>query len=190
MKAYFVETDDDGTGEIVWCDDIDQHADRAEWYSTRRAPEFDQYCEQGWVPAEAWIKWGGWLSCPECGQHVTPELWNYDEDEPIDPVYINSSAFCSLSCYELTQSKAQATRKRRAELLDQFNSLGLPATAFIGRHFYATEANRIDFTFEGGKGYWNAAQPNEVLIAPIYLDAWEKAKTAINPTAKLLRIER
>lgn len=69
-----------------------------------RAPHFDQFAEQGFVPVIEMIKSGWWFECVHCGQRISD---SDDESEPpIEHVVTTKhTAFCNQSCFDAYQKK-------------------------------------------------------------------------------------
>lgn len=92
MKAYICSNDEYSTvvfaetrGKARTMAKANDLFDFTDWIdiSVRRAPEFDSFAEQGYVPKEVLIKHGWWWEC-KCG---TPQ---YEETA----IVINDSVFC------------------------------------------------------------------------------------------------
>ena len=179
MKAFFCETENDGTGEVqFWTDDQVPDLENSDYYAIIRKPEFDQYAEQGWVPAQAWIESGGWLECAHCGNQVDPELWNYDLDKPMEPVYVGAWVYCSVACQRAEQERKEQNRQKRQQILDEFRARFPFCEPVVGQFFYVNTGDAIEFTFPGGKGFWDFTKPDYVSVARIYLESWKAAEDA------------
>lgn len=179
-KAFFVETDEDGSGEIVWSPTEEKATKGFDgWYRVEREPDFDKFQEQGWIPAEDWIKWGGWLNCPNCEQMVSPDLWDYDKDEPMQPVYVKSDAYCSIDCRDRVLKKAKQTREYREHILQEcIDSIPPCFRPVINNYFYSTSSSRIELVSNGlnieGKIYWDAEKPRELTIEARDVDRYKE----------------
>lgn len=69
--------------------------------SCRRAPEFDEYAPQEFVPARVLIEHGWRFECNGCSTWVDSDLEGYDEDDcayELHPIYEDHGVWCSAEC--------------------------------------------------------------------------------------------
>jgi hypothetical protein len=121
----------------------------------RRAPQFDGYAEQGFVPAEALIDHGWWLECSGCNQRITSDAED-DEGKPLDLVFDNRDVWCSASCRD-SERRARDRERRGKAAIPRYMRRFWPRVTYHSCHV-AQFGSRIDrcavayFTFPGGEG--------------------------------------
>lgn len=80
-----------------------------EYVDCFRAPHFDQFAEQGFVPVIEMLKAGWWFECVHCGNHITEDD-SRDEDEvtPLDKVVTTKRhAYCNQTCKDAYDDQVQ-----------------------------------------------------------------------------------
>jgi hypothetical protein len=177
-KAFVVRDNDSGT--VVVFDKRAVSARRhganeldIEFYaveSCRRAPEFDEYAGQGFVPARVLIEHGWRFECNGCCTWVDSDLEGYDEDdEPIrlHPVYENHGVWCSPECKAAYEEDRRVRKELQAAAIADFKRRVLkrfPGVTFEDGSFkehayaqhnsagiYGMEQIVVNFDFPGRK---------------------------------------
>jgi hypothetical protein len=103
-KAYLYTIEDavDGDDEIVIFSEAED---------LPRLPEFDQYAQLGYVPAEAYFNAGWWHECHWCGATVQE-----DSEESEFPVFEKSRSYCCQWCFDEDAKDRKIYYIRRAQL--------------------------------------------------------------------------
>lgn len=78
-----------------------------EYVECFRAPHFDRFAEQGYVPVIELLKAGWWFECVNCGNRINDDD-DRDEDEvtPLDKVVTTKEhAYCNQGCKDAYDNK-------------------------------------------------------------------------------------
>lgn len=126
----------------------------AEFESTtvRRAPEFDMYHEQGYVPQKALFEHGWWGECHNCGIRIGNDECDPDEGiNPSDFVFYDRSVYCSSRCKKQLDDEKKEQNLKFENFKEKVTSLrpDLNFIKFEGEYPYRTI--RASFSFPGGK---------------------------------------
>jgi hypothetical protein len=192
MKAAYKVTGEEGD-VIVFAESVDDAAqvgafhlaDAAEYVSVELKPDYDQYSELGYVPAEILIRDGWYFFCLQCESRVDSSF--EDEDgEPVLPEYEGRHVFCC----EMCQSQYHHDRKhedadRAASKADMEQRYpGITRLSVYGGGDYSVY---VQFHFPGGKHAvsWDSSKSEYVMVSPVDVPAWQ----AFAEQAKLARGE-
>lgn len=180
MKAYVV-TDDDGCVVTFAKHAVVARREGAceigtdfECVSCRRAPEFDQYAEQGFVPDQVLVEHGWWFECMQCSQKICSEPTD-DDGEPIEltPVYEPNRVFCSQKCKDAFEAERLAW-KQRGEVVAAAALKNWPGITIKHTNGYEQPA-RVWFSFPGGQGQcdWRMGETT-LLVEQRDHEAWHR----------------
>lgn len=201
-KAWEVNyySDDGPRGEIVF----NQHGVAArrigagklgvefEEVECRRVSEYDQFAEQGWVPARHLIDTGWQFFCRECELRIGSDAYDYDEEKPIDldgmVTFDNSHVvYCSQQCQRDFESRIDTQNKKFNDFKDKITELrpDLRFTKFRGAWPSITMVG--EFMFDGGKYGGSVRDQNgdgelTWFIANGDKEAWDAYEAARNNT--------
>lgn len=180
MPAYKC-LDDGGEGEIQFFAD----AAEAEKYwgeeeNTPRAPEFDQYEQLGYVPAEAMIANNWYQYCDHCGRRSDCEEDDDHDGQQVEHVFRGQFYFCHPVCEQSWRSerdRVKADQDRFCEyLLGKYPSLKLKGIHGGGKNSLYASAD-----FPGGKCSFSQAVGSEkVYLSTANMDAWKSFGGAID----------
>lgn len=126
MKAYIVQDDYGDSGACVRFAKHNVVARREgaleincefDGVTCKRYPAFDQYAEQGDVPAEVLVEHGWFFECMRCSQQVcsNPVDENYDDIE-LHPIYEGHRVWCSQDCKDKFAAERAAEKQREADV--------------------------------------------------------------------------
>jgi hypothetical protein len=145
-----------------------------EGVSCRRAPEFDQYAEQGFVPCDVLVEHGWWFECMQCYQKVCSEPED-DDGEPIElhPIYERNRVYCSQKCKDAFEAEKAAQRQRGEEVAAAALK-NWPGISVKHKNGYEHPA-RVWFSFPGGQGQcnWRLGETT-VLVERRDHEAWHR----------------
>lgn len=117
-----------------------------------RAPEFDQYAEQGKVPPMALLENGWWMECHNCGHQVMADGRDEEDDTPLeDVVTVGQSIFCNQKCHDSLELKKKTQNEKFASFQQQVKAArpDLNFTQFTGEWPSITMVGK--FTFPDSK---------------------------------------
>lgn len=182
MKAYHVQADDSAvvefsnTGVAARRQGANELGiDFEDVVFCERMPWADIYADQGYVPISELIDKGWWFECSGCGQRVSAESTDYN-DNPHELFYIDRHVYHSATCYaeELAENKAHQEKQNAlaSKLLDLYP--GVEVSHVEIRSLYPS---RVFFTFSGGTRLveWREGE-DTVLISKTDVPAWLKFK--------------
>lgn len=174
LKAYAVTEEDEGTGGIVFARSkrsaisrgAPEYGGEPEYYTAHRAEWADEFAP-GPVPFKAMFEHGWWQDCHHCGQRISTDECDADEDLVFDIVQRGRDVFCRPACAE-AHDKDEEERARIVEetIADLTASLlqVIPGALPAGRpHIYVPRFKRIaeqgilSFEFPGcriGFAHW------------------------------------
>jgi hypothetical protein len=112
----------------------------------KRAPEFDSYADEGFVPNKILIESGWWFECHHCGHKLHEDD---EENERNDYVYVNQSVYCNPTCqHKLDKTiNDQKTKFESFKRLIQEKRPDLVFSDFHGKYPCITMS--AHFTFKG-----------------------------------------
>ncbi len=169
--AFYVENEDEAN--IVFAASEAELEESGEWETIRREPGYDCYSEMPFVPAGLLVQNGWWFECWECTTRVDDDRWDYELDEPLEPVYRGRAVFCSSSC-EHTYLEDMRFRKEKKDQGLQYLEKKFPGITIKGT-FFTNLCENVSFNFPGGKyvAEWERSDKGEfVSIRPEDLEAW------------------
>lgn len=152
-----------------------------------RKPLFDQFAEQGWVPARVLFE-NRWLfSCTFCDRRLDDD----DEDfDPVEPQFHDEKAFCSEYCLNRWMSAkrqlAEEIAKVCGELKAKFPTIRIET---VCGSWGIIHPIRVKFRFPEGKYsvVWESNKPTEFQISKIDIPAWrDYVKICLNEPEKSL----
>ncbi len=163
VLAYTVETDDPEESTIQFA--TSNVAARRQgaieigtefgYVSCRRAQWADQYADQGFIPAKAYIDAGWWYDCNHCGTRCDSDASRWDEktetDIPLELVFDGRSVYCCQQCKDNHDADI-AARKAKFEAFKEkvvAAQPGVTFTAFTGG--YPHIVNSAKFMFPGAQ---------------------------------------
>lgn len=116
--AYQVENPDDDGHIIIFssrpAEELDEEFDGATRY-----PAFDQYAHLGYVPNHAYLAAGWWLTCDQCGEHIT------SDDLPEDASVGDHHIYCCGDCADSALAE-MARRRHNREAAEEYFAKHLP----------------------------------------------------------------
>jgi len=155
-------------GEVAWC---------------KRAPWADEYASQDYIPAEAYIANGWWMSCDHCGidlydgvEEEGDELKDDEAPAMLQLVYAGRSIYCSQSCRD-AKKKEIADRQADFEDFQQRVRDKYPDLTFTElQGGWPWRACSAKFSFPGSK-YGGSIRREEggklmLFVAQGDIDAW------------------
>lgn len=164
MLAYSVETNDPEESTIQFAtssaaarrqgaDEIG--TDFSGIVSCRRAHWADQYADQRFIPAKAYLDAGWWFDCNHCGTRCDSEATRWDEeteqDIHLDLVFDGRVVYCQAECKQGHEAEV-AARNAKFEIFKERvieAEPGLTFTEFTGGYPWC--GNRAKFTFPGAQ---------------------------------------
>jgi hypothetical protein len=211
MKAFAVQEDCEGTGDIYYA----EHAITAKkrfanefgdgdlsGVTCSRAPWADQYAP--YCPRLVMIDHGWWMDCHGCEVRIDSDLEGYPDDpeEPVrtlEPVEDDRGLFCSPQCRDnyLSDRAARhaAEAVARAELVAKLLAK-LPGVTIVGEThsyvekrdgLYVAKQTRAAFEFPGLKigpahfGHNEIGEEPSVTVCQGDLAAWEAWRASLKP---------
>ena len=210
LKAYAVQNDFDGEGEIYFAEhDIAARRRGASDFgdgdisgmTCRRAPWADSYAP-GPVPKLVMIDNGWRFECHGCGCHIDSDLEAYDDnDEPrkFQPVEIDGAIFCAEECHQMDIADRAARSTCETAAINKLTAAllaALPDVTLTGKpHAYAVKRDGvyvakqvwIDFTFPGATigpatyRYDEIDEDPRVTVRTGDLDAWNAWRASLKP---------
>lgn len=149
--------------------------------SCRRTYWADQYADTMQVPIEAYINNGWWFECYQCCTGVSEEMYNYDKEEPLIPVYEKDVVFCTPECKhhheeEKRQIKADEDRAR-AVVEEKF-----PGCEMLHKDY---SKDRVIFTFPGGERsvHWVIGE-DTVMVSLCDQEKWKEYRKSVKERGK------
>ena len=124
-KAYIVHDDDENTVVVFAISSVVARREGANEMDTsfeavdscRRAPQFDSFAEQGFVPAEELIAAGWWFGCQGCFRKVsTDEI----AEDGLLPIYLDHGVWCSNECRDRTHERECKIREAEVAAIEDF----------------------------------------------------------------------
>lgn len=159
-----------------------------------RAPQFDRYAEQGFVPPPVLIE-GGWQwGCSGCERVVNRYLAEAEDEEtgellgldgPIWKEDRPNSVWCSTACRDADLAE-RAERKATEERETQESSAAFLAKfpncevlRVFRRDYFKPETLEVSFRFPGqettwGIGTWKPSSPGFVNVPQADVEAWKR----------------
>ncbi|UYZ60157.1 hypothetical protein [Hymenobacter latericus] len=174
MKAYIVTENEEHHACVVFADHAvtarrkgadELNTDFTDDLSVKRAKHFDQYAPQGSVPLEVLVMEHGWShECDECSERVTQDLYNYQEERDMQPVWGQNFVYCSPEC-EATYNERKAKEKAEYDALVAKLLAEYPGVT----PKYRTTNGGLSLRFPGAKhdSYW---QPDKPGIGALRMD--------------------
>ncbi|UVL26769.1 hypothetical protein [Pseudomonas donghuensis] len=123
--------------------------------SCRRAQWADQYAEQRFIPAEAYIDAGWWFDCNHCGTRCDSDASRWDEetdtDIPLDLVFDGRVVYCSADCKAAHEAEVAARNAKFEAFKKRVVAVrpGVTFTEFTGGYPWC--GNRAKFMFPGAQ---------------------------------------
>lgn len=138
MPAYQMD-DDDGGSEIVFFANDQAACKFYDCDSVDRAPEFDKWENEKFIPPLAYLEDGWFLYCTECERRSDDEEEFDSEGEPIEPVidtFKGAFYFCCDNClktFERDRAKVKADQEDfKVELRSIFPETQFPGFEILG----------------------------------------------------------
>ncbi|WP_273823063.1 hypothetical protein [Pseudomonas asplenii] len=161
LLAYSVETDDPEESTIQFATSNAaarrQGADEigADFgaVSCRRAQWADQYADQRFIPAKAYVDAGWWFDCNHCGTRCDSDAsrWDEETDIPLDLVFDGQVVYCSADCKTGHEAEIASRNAKFEEFKKRVVAAepGVTFTEFTGG--YPWYGNRAKFMFPGAQ---------------------------------------
>lgn len=119
-----------------------------EYVDCSRAPQFDQYADQGKVPTMVLLEHGWWFECSHCGCSIMAEQLEETKDTPLDKVVIaGDHVYCNQDCkdkFDNERAERQAKFERFKETVQQARP-DLTFTDFQGGGSWITMSAKFSF---------------------------------------------
>lgn len=161
VLAYTVETNDPEESTIQFATSnaaarrqgADQIGSDFGAVSCRRAHWADQYADQRFIPAQAYIDAGWWFDCNHCGTRCDSDAsrWDEETDIPLDLVFDGRVVYCSAECKAGHEREVAARNARFEEFKKRVVGArpGVTFTEFTGG--YPRCGDNARFTFPGAQ---------------------------------------
>lgn len=149
----------------------------------RRERWADEFADQGFIPAKAYVDNGWWVGCSNCSDMVTADSFG-DDDEgntvPHEPVYCGEHLYCSPGCQESEKIAKAAAAQCKQEVIDG-TLAEFPGVEVVSASEHGTD-RWARFNFPGGLGAaeWRLGD-SEIWIAKRDQEAWTSYRNA-NPS--------
>lgn len=142
----------------------------------QRTPWFDQFAEQGWVPASALFEHGWWLNCDFCDRPLNDDDDEQDDLDPVSPHFCGERSFCSEYCLnQWTSAKrrlAEEIQAVREQLVVKLPGIRIER---VSGSWAIIHPIHVRFRFPGGKYWveWDSDKPTEFQISKADVSAWQ-----------------
>lgn len=152
-----------------------------EYVECFRAPHFDQFAEQGYVPVIELLKAGWWFECTHCGNRICDDDGR-DENEatPLDKVITTKrQAYCNQSCKDAKDNEI----KQHNHNFEQFRTSVVNARPDLNFYEFTGEWPQLTFIakfkfagaqYGGSVRDYRATGDLEWLVANGDKEAWDK----------------
>ncbi len=183
-KAYTIDLDRDdaqaiafGTSPLDAARNCDQWEGDPEDADPIRAPEFDQWADQGCVPMRAMLDAGWWHSCSGCERQLCAE---YDDDgDPSEYVDDGDETYCSRDCmldhYAEIGKRHGCSFGVRLDASERWPGITVTDSSGLRLNALRIQVGGVRFTFPGGRFPvdWIRGD-NTVLVATVDVGAWRQ----------------
>lgn len=187
VLAYSVETNDPEESTIQFATSnaaarrqgADEIGTDFSAVSCRRAQWADQYANQRFIPAKAYIDAGWWFDCNHCGIRCDSDATHWDEerdtDIPLELVFDGRVVYCSADCKVGHEGEVAARNAKFEAFKERVVAArpGVTFTEFTGGYPWC--GNKAIFTFPGAQYGGSVSDTEDGLELKWYVAQGDKA---------------